>query len=282
MAGVDVMIVTDAQVHIWPPETPDRPWLPGGRSFAHADSLPVDHLLGQMDTARVDAAVLVPPSFEGDRNDACLAAAAAHPDRFRVMGRITVTDPATAELLPGWRAQPGMLGLRVTFANGPAIAWLTDGTADWVWPAAEAAGLPVMVFAPGNLATIGRIAAEHPGLRLVVDHLGIGTKLRDAAIDPVIDEVIGLARHDNIAVKATCLPGNVTEAYPFPSLHDRIHRVLDAFGPRRVFWGSDLSRLPSSYDEVRRLFTDELDFLSGDDLAWVMGRGVRTWLGWTG
>ena len=36
-----------------------------------------------------------------------------------------------------------MLGVRVTFI-GPAQAWLTDGTADWFWPEAEKAGLPVM------------------------------------------------------------------------------------------------------------------------------------------
>jgi hypothetical protein len=47
-----------------------------------------------------------------------------------------------------------------------------------------------------------------------------------------------------------------------------------------VFWGSDLTRLRGTYDEVRRLFTEELDFLSAEDLEWIMGRGVREWLGW--
>src|SRR5438046_10367565 len=31
--------------------------------------------------------------------------------------------------------QPGMLGVRHTF-NGAQTNWLTDGTADWFWPAA--------------------------------------------------------------------------------------------------------------------------------------------------
>ncbi len=42
-----------------------------------------------------------------------------------------------------------MLGVRVTFL-GPAAAWLTDGTADWFWPAAEKAGLPVMFLTRGR------------------------------------------------------------------------------------------------------------------------------------
>src|SRR5262249_49553777 len=40
-------------------------------------------------------------------------------------------------------------GRAVTFL-GPAAAWLTDGTADWFWPAAEKAGLPVMFLSPGQ------------------------------------------------------------------------------------------------------------------------------------
>lgn len=275
------VLITDAQTHIWEPEAPDRPWIPGGRSFAHGDRYTSSELLTEMDRAGVDRAVLVPPSFEGDRNDVCLAAAAAHPARFRVMGRVDLTDPGSRGTLASWKDQPGMLGIRLTFSRGPAMNWLRDGTADWIWPEAEEAGIPLMVFAPFQLAEIDAIAAAHPSLRIALDHLAIRTDLRDEQIDPVLDELVGLAKRENVAVKATCLPGAVSEPYPFPSLHDRIRKVVDAFGPRRVFWGSDLTRLPCSYEEARRLFTEELDFLSSEDLAWVMGRGVSEWIGWS-
>ncbi|MGH3759251.1 amidohydrolase family protein [Actinophytocola sp.] len=274
------MITTDAQAHIWGPDTPDRPWPPDGHTFSHGDQYTVDQLLAEMAGAGVDQVVLVPPSFEGDRNDICLAAARAYPDRFRVMGRVTLTDPASRGTLATWRDQPGMLGLRLSFSRGPSVHWLADGTADWVWPEAAAAGLPIMVFAPDKLDAIDKIATAHPDLRLVMDHLALRTDLRDEGIDPVLDDLVKLARHDNIAVKSSCLASNVTDAYPFPSLHDRIRRVVDAFGPRRVFWGSDVTRLDSTYDEYRRLFVDELGFLAPGDLEWIMGRGVREWLGW--
>ena len=53
------------------------------------------------------------------------------------MGRIPLKNPRSAALLPTWKKQPGMLGVRVE-------GWPTDGTADWFWPAAEKAGLPVI------------------------------------------------------------------------------------------------------------------------------------------
>jgi predicted TIM-barrel fold metal-dependent hydrolase len=273
------MIVTDAQVHIWAPEGPDRPWIPGGRDYAHGDSYTVEQLLAEMDAAGVDRAVLVPPSFEGDRNDVCLAAARAHPERLAVMGRTPLADPGGRDLLPSWRDTPGMLGVRLTFSRSSA-AELQDGTADWIWPAAEDAGVPLMVFAPGQLDALAKITERHPGLRLVIDHLGLRTDLRDHEIDPVLDDLVRLARFENVAVKATCLPSNVTDDYPFPSLHPRIERIVGAFGPRRVFWGSDLTRLRCTYREALTLFTEELGFLSADDLEWIMGRGVSEWIGW--
>jgi L-fuconolactonase len=72
----------------------------------------------------------------------------------------------------------------------------------------------------------------------------------------------------------------VTDAHPFPSLHPHIRRIVEAFGPQRVFWGTDLTRLPCSYRQAVTLFADELDFLSAADKEWIMGRGIAEWLNW--
>jgi predicted TIM-barrel fold metal-dependent hydrolase len=274
------VLITDAQVHVWPGETPDRPWSEERRQHAHGPAAyTVEELRGDMAASGVDRAILVPPLAEGDRNDYCLQAASDHPDQFRVMGRIDVASPASRDLVPGWLEHPGMLGIRVTFSRNPPASWLEDGTADWLWPAAEKAGIPVMVFSPFKIRELGHIAADHPDLRLVVDHLGFATGLMDD-LDPAIERLLPLASLPNVAVKASCLPTYVSDAYPFRSLHPRIERVVDAFGPRRVFWGSDATRLTCTYEEARRMFTDELGFLGPDELEWVMGRGLSEWIGW--
>ena len=46
-----------------------------------------EQLVADMDRAGVDRAILVPPSFDGDRNDYALEAVRKHPDRFAIMGR---------------------------------------------------------------------------------------------------------------------------------------------------------------------------------------------------
>ena len=274
------MTIVDAQIHLWAADRPDRPW-PGGRSHPHRPvSFIAEDALKEMDAAGVDRAVIVPPSWVGDRNDLALDAARTHPDRFAIMGRFAIERPEDQALLDGWKRQPGMLGLRFTFGSPSQRGWLTDGTADWFWPVAERLQLPLMLSVPGSLPYVDRIAARHPGLRIIIDHLGTPQRTKDAEAFAHLPELLAMARHPNVAVKASALPDYSSQPYPYRNLHDPIHRVFDTFGPRRMFWGTDLTRLSCSYRQAVTLFTEELPWLTGDDLELVMGRALCDWLGW--
>ncbi len=275
------MDIVDSQVHIWGADTPDRPW-PPGRAAEAQKPYPVDKeaLLLQMDLARVRRMVLVPPSWEGERNDLALEAARSFPDRFAVMGRLTIQTPESRALVADWKKQPGMLGMRFTFHNEHYRHFLTDGTADWLWPAAEKAGIPLMVLVPGALDHLDRIAGRHPGLKLVIDHVGLNRRDKGANVWEDLPAVCALARHPNVAVKASGMPSLSREPYPFPDLHPHIRTLVDAFGPRRTFWGTDLTRMPCSYHECITLFTEHLPWLKGADLEQVMGRAICDWLDW--
>ena len=275
------MIIIDSQVHIWAPETPEKPYAKGDASTPHRP-LPLGHeeLLREMDLAGVQRCVLVPPTWEGDRNDTSLEAARLHPDRFAVMGRLTIDKAESRALMSTWKDQPHMLGIRVAFHQGRPKLWLEDGTADWFWDAAERYDVPVMAFAPHAVSKLGEIAARHPGLRLIIDHMGLSSALKGKPLDGAVDHLLKLAPLKNVAVKVSALPCYVAESYPFPSLHPLIHRVVEAFGPQRCFWGTDLSHLPCPYKQVVTLFTEELDFLSATDKEWIMGRGIAAWLNW--
>jgi predicted TIM-barrel fold metal-dependent hydrolase len=277
-------MIVDAQVHVWPAETAERPWLRPGD--AHLPKpFGYDDLRIEMARAGVDRAILIPPGWEGDRIDFVLAAAAHHPDRFAAMGRIPVQDPRSIALLPDWKRQAGMLGIRLSFQKQHNHDWLHDGTADWFWPAAEQFGIPVMVFAPNSPNKLREIAINHPGLTLVVDHMGL-LREQDEAAATGIEGIIPLADCPNVHVKVTSVPLYSSEPYPYRNLHAPLRRLIAAFGPQRSFWGTDITRiwsralLPCSYRQCVTLFTDELEFLSADDLEWVMGRGIVECLQW--
>lgn len=265
-------MITDAQVHVWPPSSAARPWAPGGEAYAHRPSFLVDELLAEMDAAGVGRAVLVPPGWEGDRNDYALAAARAHPDRLAVMVRVDVTRPLTS-----FRLEPGAVGVRLTFTRGEARSWLTDGTADWLWPLLAAQRIPLAVYASGRLDAVRRIAAAHPDLPILLDHAGLPLGVTGPDRDAALDGTCALAALPNVAVKATSLPSYATDAFPFRSLHEPIRRLVDAFGADRVFWGSDLTRLPCTYRDAVRLFTEAAPLTAAErDL--VTGTALSAWL----
>ena len=274
------MFIADAQVHIWGADAPERPWPPGQAHRAHRPTpFSKDDLLAEMAAAGVDRAVIVPPSWEGDRNDLALAAAGAHPDKFAVMGRPPL-DRRDPRALDRWREQPGMLGIRVTTAGAGTRALFTEPEGDGLWQAAERAGLPAMVSIPGLLPELGRLAERHPGMRFVIDHLALVRDAKDEAAFGDLANLLALARHPNIAAKASALPRYSSESYPYRRLHAPLEQVFEAFGPQRFFWGTDMTGIPCTYRQAATLFTEELSWLKGADLELVMGRALCDWLGW--
>lgn len=270
--GLD-RLICDSQVHA--PNTPHA---------GPIDGMNADALVREMETAGVGRCVIVPmvpPGSDADAsNGAALDMARGDLARFGVMAPLDLTRQENAARLKTWRTQPGMLGVRLAFLRDPNLSLLIEGRLDWLWSAAEEAGVPIMLLAPGLEHDVDRVAARHPGLRLVVDHLNLDPRVVYDDLQPAIQPLLELARHQNVAVKASALPCWARDRFPYPSLRDPIASVVNAFGARRVFWGSDLTRLPCTYSESVRLFTEELPFLDDSEKDWIMGRGVSEWLRW--
>jgi len=272
------MMIVDAQVHIWAASTPERPW-PARHAPHRATPITAVELLGEMKAAGIARTVLVPPSFEGDRNDVVIAAARDYPDKFAAMGRLDPEAPDAREQVKTWKQQ-GMLGMRYTFHRPSMRPLLAEGRMNWLWAEAEKADLPIMMLVMHrDLHFVDAVAERHPGLRIVIDHMGLhGTK--DEAGLGEFDKLLAIAKRPNVAVKTSCLPAFTTDSYPFKFWHPYLKRVHEAFGPQRMFWGSDLSRLPCPLKQCVTMFTENMPFFSAQDLEWIMGKGICEWIGW--
>jgi L-fuconolactonase len=277
------MLIVDGQVHIWAASTPERPW-PARHAPHRTVPLGADDCLREMAQAGVDRAILVPPSWEGERNDLVIEAARRHPDKFAVMGRFDVEAPNVNEAkgqIATWKNQPGMLGMRFTFRRPQLAAPLVEGRIDWLWDAAEKHQIRLMILVTHDqVRYIDRIAERHPGLKIIIDHMGLISGTKDEAAFAELDKLLAIAKRPNVAVKASGTAGYTSDTYPYRWLHPYLRRVYDAFGPRRMFWGTDFTRLPCTYRQAVTQFTEEIPWLKGDDLEWVMGRGICEWLGW--
>ncbi len=268
------MLIVDSQVHIWRNSVPAVP------THRQIPSYSTDNLLEEMDEAGVDAAVIHPPSWDPSADQLALEAASQHPNRLSILGKIPLDRLESRSLVDGWKQQPGMLGLRFVFLQPHQQSWPVDGTMDWLWPAAERAGLPVALLVPNYLAVVGLVAERHPGLKLIVDHLGRPSGKTDDAAFENLSELLALAKYPNVAVKASGAPSYSTYPYPFHNIHGYLQQIYDAFGPERMFWGTDITRMPCSWRQCVTMFIEELAWLPEKDKELVMGRALCDWLGW--
>jgi predicted TIM-barrel fold metal-dependent hydrolase len=275
-------LIVDSQIHLWKANTPDRPWVPGAQPQL-PEPFTIERLVPMMNEAGVDRVVIVPPTLEGTRLDYAQKAVSRYPGRFAIMGRIALDDPQTASRFPRWKEQPGVVGIRLNIA-GEQAKWLTDGTADWFWPAAERARIPVMFLTAGQTSLFGPIAERHPQLPLIIDHMGVASAaIRTHGLPNLIGQSAALAKYPNVSVKLSALPLFSSEPYPFRDVAPHIRRLFDAYGPRRSYWGTDItnSLAKATYRQRITHFTEELAFLSEEDKDWVMGRAIMARLGWT-
>ena len=274
------MRIIDAQIHCWPADINSREWQ-GGAVQTHWPRCSVEDVLALLDREGVERAILTPPPWSGWDAAYCMQAAHQHPDRLAVVGLIDPTAPGAQVALKSWH-RPGMLGVRITPFRPPNNVVIDDPDYDWFWRIAAEIGLPVMAYYPGGMARMASVLQRYPYLRLIVCHAGLqasGGPVDEAAWADERD-LHALARYPGVAVKVSSLPNFSSQPYPFANLHPHIRAIYDHFGPRRMFWGSDATRLASTYGENIRLFTEALDFLSADDKAWIMGRAVAEHLGW--
>ena len=268
-------LIVDSQLHAW------REVLPGMQ--AHREG-PFDAgvMLPLMREAGVAGAVLVPTSWDPEGNQASIDAAREHPDRFVVMGLLDSLD-GLADRLSGWRDE-GMLGIRLPCRQEPYATWVDTGELEVFWTEIEKAGLPVMAFGPGSkLDAIAEGARAHPNVPIALDHLAMGPPRRPVDIPNAqqLERVVALAELPNVSVKVSSLPLFSEEGYPYRDMFEPVRRVVDAYGPDRCFFGTDLSRQPCTYPEAIAMIREALAHLSADELDLVLGGALTSWLGWT-
>lgn len=282
------MEIVDAQVHIWEPDRPGRPWdaafRRSGWPIARSEAVGDAFLVETMDRLGVKAAVVVSTSHYGWDCGYWLEAAARHPGRLGVVGRLDPSAPDLEDLVGAWRMHPFALGLRVLLISDRDRDEVRGGRYRRLFAAAERHAVPICIYPPRHLADIVPIADAHPELQLVIDHLGLPqppTVARDGDPWQRLPDLLALARYPNVAVKVSAAPALSREGFPYRDLWPHLHRIVTAFGAERLLWGTDWQRLRGlvTYEQGIRYLT-ETNELSPSDKEQLCGMTLRRVFGW--
>ena len=106
-----------------------------------------------------------------------------------------------------------------------------------------------------------------------------GDWIKDRKLDE-LKKLLALARYPRVFVKISHPWRLSKREYPHTDTYDQIRRIYDAFGARRLMWGSDWPAVESfcGYGRALALYRDEIPFFSPEDRRHILGgTALRLW-----
>jgi L-fuconolactonase len=268
----------DIHPHIVSPDTERYPMAPlGGKRSdwsKSAHSLTAEELIAAMDQSGVAKAALVHSSTTyGFDNSLVADAVAQFPDRLTAVCSIDALAPDAVETLKGWLSK-GCTGLRffTTGSTMPGQAeWLNDPKTYPVWDYASQIRLPICIQATvGGLGMLRDMMDRFPDVPVLLDHMA-KPDLSSGEPYPNAQVVLDLAaRYPQLVIKYTPSALKVmNEGKASPATF--LPKLVDAFGPNRIAWGSNYPASPGTLGEIVERCESALAFLSEVDRAQIMG-----------
>lgn len=266
--------VLDTHQHVWSLAEGDYTWLTPEAGPLHA-SFGVDDVEPLAAASGVDDVVLVQADPTLRDTDAMRAAAEAWPRVVGIVGWAPLDRPAPLRAtLEQFAADDLLVGVRHQIHDEPDADWVVrepvlDGLGD-----VARAGLAYDVVAvlPRHLEHVPTLAARHPELRLVIDHLA-KPPVADGGWQPWADLLARAASYPHVTAKISGLDTAAGPDYGPDDLRRYVDHALECFGPERLMFGSDwpVSTLAGGYARWWEVVTELLAPLTIAEQAAVLG-----------
>jgi L-fuconolactonase len=261
------MYKLDAHHHLWTFNTQDYGWI-SDQMTAIRRSFTPDDLHTEMTAAGISGSVAVQARQSLEETRFLLNAAATHPFIHGVVGWVPLTDMDVEMDLERFSADKKLRGIRHVLQDEADERYMLRDDFNRGIRALRKFDLTydVLIFERHLPQTI-EFVDKHPEQRFVVDHLA-KPRAKYNAISPWREHLLELAKRPNVYCK---ISGLATEAdhgkWTKAQLEPYIHVVLEAFGPRRVMFGSDwpVCLLAISYQRWVGLVSEEVSKLSTDE-----------------
>lgn len=257
-------MIIDAHVHLWDiadrPGAVPYPWLTPDltsiyRTFRLAD------VRAEMDAHGVAGLVLVQASDSLAETDALLAVAAADDRPVRVVGWLPLDDPAAVDRELRARAGTPLVGVRHLIHDEPDPRWLLRPGVNRSLGLLADAGLSFDAVAerPDLLALVPRVAARHPDLTVVLDHVG-KPPIAAGGWQPWAGLVADAARAPGVVAKVSGLNTVSRSHWTSDDWRPYIAHASDVFGSERLMLGGDwpFCLQNGTYDDVLSAFEEIL------------------------
>lgn len=267
-------MIVDTHVHVVSNDKVRHPLAPGATGWSTEVTNPVEDMIKAMDEAGVERATLVQPvgTYALD-NSYQVESAKRFANRTVAVGILDPVAPDAADKLAYWVTERGMQGVRLV-----SQADADDVRANPLWTRAQALGIPISLAGggqPDRIAKMRAMAARFPGVTVAPDHMAGWSNAKEHRAE-MTKALVDLAALPNAYLRIS-----TTSLGTYSSLDqsekDMFRRVLDAFTPKRVMWGSNFpSSREGGYGAQVALARTVLPFLSASDRRWILGDTALT------
>ncbi|MDA1127968.1 MAG: amidohydrolase family protein [Chloroflexi bacterium] len=261
-------MIIDTHTHVVSSDKVKHPLGPGARGWSTEVSNDVEDLIAEMDKAGVECATLVQPNatYGLDNTYQCDSAKLYTP-RTVAVGILDPAAPDAADKLSYWVNEHGMNGVRLQSQAEP-----DDPRCDAIWQRAEELGVPISIGGGGQPEKVERmrkVAARHPNVLFAPDHFAGWSGADDKAAMTIALEDLAKLPNAYLRISSTSLGPYADLTQPEKDL---FRRVIEAFTPQRVMWGSNFpSSRDGGYVGQVQLGQTALPWLSDEDRGWIMG-----------
>ncbi|MFE3195774.1 amidohydrolase family protein [Nocardia sp. NPDC059240] len=274
-------MTVDAHVHIWD--------IDGGKFDVEYDWLTntsdvlfrtytLDDLEPQLPEFEVDALVLVQAADSLAETRALIDAAERAPLPTAVVGWLPLHDPVCTAAELDRPPHPALVGVRHMIHRDPDPAWLLRQEVSESLALIAEAGLVFDAVAerPDLVAQIPVVAAAHPTLTIVLDHLG-KPPIAERGRQPWADLLAQAAACPNVVAKLSGLATASAPGFSAADWQPYVDHALAVFGPERILAGGDwpFTLTAASYRTVWQTTLDTLTALSPADRAAVLSETAR-------
>ncbi|MGW6520609.1 amidohydrolase family protein [Streptomyces sp. NPDC054962] len=275
------MDIVDAHCHIISEDLTRYPKAPiGGKQSEWAATRPVtaEGLVSRMDDTGIAQAVLVQATTNyGYDNSYVLDSSRRRPERFVAVGTVDPLRPDAAASLKAAVGDGGLAGVRL-FTSGSTVPtqgeWFVAPETFPFWEQAAELDLPVCLQMRLGPATgqLVELLERFPDVTVLLDHIGYP----DIAASPARAgaEVAELGVHPGLHLKLT--HRNLERLRDAGDrAGDFLGPVIEAFGARRIAWGSNLPAAEQSLPALRALAEDVLAGLPEQDRQEIFAGTAR-------
>lgn len=237
----------------------------------------VDTLIAAMDEAGVAKAAVVHSSTTyGFDNSYVADGCNKYKGRLVAVGSVDMLADDVPAVIKGW-ADKGLAGLRI-FTGGSTKDFdpseLDSPKSFKAWEMCAELGLPMCIqTGPIGLPQVRMLAQKFPGVNIILDHLGRPDVL-DGPPYANAESLFEMADVPNLYMKLTPrIFGDVKKDKA--SAETFFPRVVEAFGARRMAWGSNFPTSPGTLSDILATAQAGLACLNEEDRAWVFGKTAQ-------